>query len=320
MFWYYTHTRIGGTMSQMTDLTDERSEAVTSGPLEIPPIARKLHVSRIASAAVVLLVTATFAFSLARNERLAWPTVSEYMFNDRVLNGLMLTLELTAISMVAALVLAIILANMRLSANPVLRTVAWLYVWFFRGIPLLVLLILMFNFSLLYPVLSIGVPGFEPLLSARSQHLISPFWAAVLAFVLHQSAYSSEVIRSSILAVPKGQLEAAASLGMTQGRTLRRIVLPQSMRIAIPPIANDTIILLKSTSLVAFIAVSDLLFTVQQIYARNFQIIPLLLVATLWYIFIVSVMSLCQWRLERRFGRGVTRLSAGPRNNGKQPA
>lgn len=308
-------------MSQMTDLTDEQGETVPPGPQDIPPIARKLHVSRIASAVVVLIVTAAVVVSLARNERLAWPTVWEYMFNERVLDGLVLTLKLTAISMVAALVLATVLANMRLSANPVLRTVAWVYVWFFRGIPLLVLLILMFNFSLLYPVLGLGVPGFEPLLSARSQDLISPFWAAVLAFVLHQSAYTSEVIRSAILAVPKGQLEAAASLGMTHGRTLRRIVLPQSMRIAIPPIANDTIILLKSTSLVAFIAVSDLLFTVQQIYARNFQIIPLLLVATLWYIFIVSVMSLGQWRLERRFGRGVTRLSAGgPRNPGKQAA
>ncbi|QQQ64386.1 amino acid ABC transporter permease [Paenarthrobacter ureafaciens] len=305
-------------MSYVVDVTQE--ESVPEKPeREIPPIARRIHFWRLLGAGVTLLVAGTVVLSLSRNEALNWPVIQEFMFQESVLAGLRLTIELTVISMVGALVLATIIANMRLSPNVVLRSISWAFVWFFRGIPLLVLLVLMFNFSLLYPEISIGLPGQVPIWSVPSGDLLSPFWAAVIAFVLHQSAYTSEVIRTSIRAVPTGQIEAAESLGMTHFRTLQRIVLPQALRIAIPPIANDAINLLKATSLVAFIAVSDLLYSVQQIYASNYQVVPLLVVAALWYLIIVSIMSVGQWALERRFGRGTARLgttvkSAGGKN------
>lgn len=295
-------------MSQVVGMTQEESVPRTPGVQEIPPLARRIHVWRIVGAAVALVVVGSIVLSLGTNKALNWPVIGQYMFQDRVLAGLRLTVELTIVSMVGALIVATIIANMRLSPNVVLRSISWAFVWFFRGIPLLVLLVLMFNVSLLYPEVSLGLPGQVPLWSVSSQDLLSPFWAAFVAFVLHQAAYTSEVIRTSIRAVPKGQIEAAESLGMTHARTLQRIVLPQALRIAIPPIANDAINLLKATSLVAFIAVSDLLYSVQQIYASNYQIVPLLVVAALWYLIIVSIMSVGQWALERRFGRGTARL------------
>lgn len=294
-------------MSYVVGVTQEESVPKKS-EMEIPPIARRIHIWRLLGASVTLLVAGAIVLSLSGNEALNWPVIQQFMFQERVVAGLRLTLELTVISMVGALVLATIIANMRLSPNVVLRSISWAFVWFFRGIPLLVLLVLMFNFALLYPEISVGLPGQVPFWSVSSGDLLSPFWAAVIAFVLHQSAYTSEVIRTSIRAVPKGQIEAAESLGMTHFRTLRRIVLPQALRIAIPPIANDAINLLKATSLVAFIAVSDLLYSVQQIYASNYQIVPLLVVAALWYLIIVSIMSVGQWALERRYGRGTARL------------
>ncbi|WP_338889161.1 amino acid ABC transporter permease [Rhodococcus sovatensis] len=270
---------------------------------EIAPIARRWHVGRIVGAAIAAIIVALLAQSFFTNEAVNWPMVRQYFFSESILDGLEMTLLLTAVSMAIALILATLIANMRLSENPVLRAVSSAYVWLFRGIPLLVLLILMFNFALLYPTISLSLPGVGTLWSASSQDLISPFWAAIIAFSVHQSSYTSEVIRSSILAVSTGQVEAAEALGMSKLRTFRRIVLPQALRIAVPPIANDTINLLKGTALVAFISVADLLYSVQQIYTRNFQVVPLLIVATIWYVLIVSVMSVGQTALERRLGR-----------------
>lgn len=295
-------------MSQVIDVIPDGSDEGVSPNREIPPIARRIRYGQVVSAAVVIVLATAAILSLVRNEELKWSVIGHYLFQARVLDGLKLTLELTAISMGAALVLAVIIANMRLSSNRVLRSVSWVFVWFFRGVPLLVLLVLMYNFSLLYPKLALGFPGLGSIWSAPTHELMSPFWAAVVAFVLNQSVFTSETIRASIQAIPAGQTEAAHSLGMTGWRTFRRIVLPQAMRIAIPPVANDAINLLKATALVAFIAVSDLLYSVQQIYASNYQIIPLLIVATIWYVVIVSIMSVGQWALERRFGRGVSRL------------
>jgi polar amino acid transport system permease protein len=269
-------------------------------------IAKPRHLGRNCLGGLLLIAAILVGKSLALNEAIDWPTVADYLLSHRVLDGLWMTMKLTVVSMIIAVILAVIIAQMRLSTNPVISSVSWLYVWFFRGIPLLVLLIIMFNFGLLYPELSLEVPGLGTFAETRTQDLITPFSAAVLAFALQQAAYTSEVIRASLLAVPIGQREAAESLGMTNLRTLRRIVLPQALRIAIPPIANDTINLLKATSLVAFISVYDLLFTVQQIYAQNYKVVPLLVVATIWYLFVVSVMAVGQWGLERRYGRGIT--------------
>jgi polar amino acid transport system permease protein len=236
---------------------------------------------------------------LARNSALQWSVVGQYLFSNQVLEGLMRTLLITVVAIAIAIVLGAILANMRLSKNRVLRAVNAIYVWFFRSIPLLVLLILAYNFSLLYSNLSIGIPFGPAFVTFMTRDITAAMTAAFVTFGLQQAAYTSEVIRAAILSVPKGQTEAAEALGMSHWRIMLRIVLPQASRVAVPPIANETINLCKSTSLVAFISVPDLLYSVQEIYSRTFQVVPLLVVATIWYTVIVSILSLGQWWLEK---------------------
>lgn len=257
-----------------------------------------------------ILVLALFwvVQSLAFNQALSWHTVWEYLLNYSVIDGLGRTLLITAASITVAIVVGGALATMRLSESKVLQGLAWAYVWFFRSIPLLVLLVLAFNLSLLFPDISIGFPfGGPTLFSKPTQELINPLAAAIVTFSLQQAAYTSEVLRASMIAVPIGQREAASSLGMTHSRTLMRIVFPQAFRIALPPIANDTINLLKSTSLVAFIAVPDLMYSVQQIYSANFKVLPLLLVATIWYTVVVSILSVAQYLVERVLRKSPSR-------------
>ncbi|MEW1864180.1 amino acid ABC transporter permease [Streptomyces sp. NBC_00669] len=272
------------------------------------------HYARKVAAVVVVLVCAFWLQGLARNKNLAWGTVGDYFFDHSILEGLERTVIITVASIAIAVVLGAVLANMRLSANSVLRGAAGVYVWFFRSMPLLVLLILVYNFSLIYPALGLGVPFGPQFFDVDTKNLVQPVTAAIVAFGLQQAAYTSEVLRAAILAVPNGQREAATALGMSNIRTLRRIVFPQALRTAVPPIANESINLLKSTSLVAFISVPDLLYSVQQIYNSNFQVIPLLIVASLWYMIIVSVMSVGQTLLERTLrntrGRSANRPKA----------
>lgn len=237
---------------------------------------------------------------LARNKAVGWKIVGHYLFARPVLEGLGRTMLITVAAIAIAIVLGVVLANMRLSSNRVLNGVNAVYVWFFRSVPLLVLLILAYNFSLLYESLSVGIPFGPQLLHFSIKNATSGMTAAIATFGLQQAAYTSEVIRSAISAIPKGQTEAAQALGMTRLRLLWRVVLPQAARVALPPIGNETINLCKSTSLVAFISVPDLLYSVQEIYAQNFDVVPLLVVATIWYIAIVSLLSLGQWRLETR--------------------
>ncbi|HEX3962556.1 MAG TPA: amino acid ABC transporter permease [Trebonia sp.] len=265
---------------------------------------RNPHHLRKVAAVVVVLILAFWIQGLARNKALDWSTVGQYLFNTAVLQGLQRTIIITVISIVIAIVLGAVLANMRLSKNPVLRGTSWLYIWFFRSIPLLVLLIIAYNFSLLYPRLGLGVPFGGELFSINVQQSVSPLTASIVAFGLQQAAYTSEVVRASILSVPAGQQEAATALGMTKTRTMLRIVFPQALRVAVPPVANESINLLKSTSLVAFISVPDLLYSVQQIYSSTFQVMPLLVVASLWYMLIVSLMTALQYFIERRLRNG----------------
>jgi polar amino acid transport system permease protein len=262
------------------------------------------HVVRNSVAVVTVLFAIFVLQGLARNKALDWGTIWHYMFATTVLQGIQRTLEITVLSMGLAIILAVVLANMRLSPNKVFRGISGAYVWFFRSIPLLVLLILSFNFSVLYSELSVGVPFGPAWWKFSTVTAIDAFWAAVFAFGFQQAAYTSEVIRAALLAVPSGQREAASALGMTRARTLRSIVLPQAMRLAVPPISNDTINLLKATALVAFISVPDLLYSVQQIYNLNYEVVPLLMVATIWYMFFVTVLSIGQHFLEKKLLRG----------------
>jgi len=268
------------------------------------PIGRRVHPGRAVVATIALLIVAFVLQGLIRNGNLQWRVVGSYFFTQSVLDGIRTTITLTVLSMVIALVVAVVLANMRLAHNAVLRGIAGVYVWFFRSVPLLVLLILGFNFSVIYPRLGLGIPFGHQLFSVSLAHLLTAYWTAVLAFGLQQAAYTSETIRASILAIPAGQREAAQALGMTPARSFIRIIFPQAMKIAIPPIGNDTINLLKGTSLVAFIAVPDLLYSVQTIYNRTYQVVPLLMVACLWYMIFVSILSLGQYYLEKKLHRG----------------
>ena len=266
----------------------------------------KRHVVSQVAGAVAALALLFVVQGLARNSAIQWSVVGQYLFSSDVLTGLLRTLLITAVAIAIAVVLGVVLANMRLSNNRVLRAVNAIYVWFFRSIPLLVLLILAYNFSLLYSHLSLGLPFGPSFYTFMTSDLTTAMTAAFVTFGLQQAAYTSEVIRAAILSVPTGQTEAAEALGMTHTRILARVVLPQAARVAIPPIANETINLCKATSLVAFISVPDLLYSVQEIYSRTFQVVPLLVVATIWYTVIVSILTFVQWRLERAL-RGSVR-------------
>ncbi|MDB5611060.1 MAG: putative transport system, permease protein [Bradyrhizobium sp.] len=258
-------------------------------------------------AAIVVLLLCALGFGAITNPAFGWPTFAEYFFSKPILDGVVMTLILTAISMVVAVLLGTILAIMRMSSNPVLQASSVAYSWFFRGIPVLVQLIFWFNLALLFPRIALGVPGNAPWFSIQTNSIISPFVAAILGLGLSMAAYMAEVVRGGILSVGSGQIEAARSLGMTRGQGLRRVILPQAMRVVLPPMGNELIGLLKWTSLASVIAVSELMQQSSLIYSRNFQVIPLLLVAAFWYLLITTVFSFGQRFLENHFGKGDKR-------------
>lgn len=251
-------------------------------------------------AVVLVLLTALFVHNLVTNPNLQWGVVAAYVFDRDILSGLATTLLLTALSMLLGLTLGTVLAVMRLSGSKLFQWVSWCWIWFFRGVPPLVQLIFWYNLALLLPTLSIGIPFGPKLVTWDTNQLISPLGAAILGLAFTESAYAAEMIRAGIQAVSRGQTEACATLGMTRWQTLRRIVLPQALRIVIPPIGNDTISMLKFTSLVSVLAIPDLLFSAQMIYARTYQTIPLLVVATLWYLILTTVLTLIENAIERR--------------------
>ncbi|HET6235647.1 MAG TPA: amino acid ABC transporter permease [Acetobacteraceae bacterium] len=250
---------------------------------------------------VVLLIVCLVAYSVATNPAFEWPVVAEYMLNAEVLTGLQRTLELTLAAMVMGLVLGTVLALFRLSNNRLLSTLSWAYIWFFRSVPVLVQLIFWYNFGALYSMISLHVPFGPTLFAVSTNTLITPLFAALAGLGLSQSAYTAEVIRAGVVSVPTGQTRAALALGMRRLMIYRRIILPQAMRVIIPPVGNEVISMVKNTSLVSVIALAELLYTTQLIYARTYQTIPLLIVASLWYLIIVSVLSVGQYFLERKF-------------------
>jgi polar amino acid transport system permease protein len=246
--------------------------------------------------------------SIATNPHFQWGVVGDFLFDHRILRGVRVTIELTVISMAIGIVIGVTLAVMRLSPNPLVSGSSWLYIWFFRGTPVLVQLLFWQFVSALYPKLSIGIPFGGPVFaSGDANHLIKPFTAAILGLGLNEGAYMAEIVRAGILSVDEGQHEAAQSLGMSRLQTMRRIVLPQAMRVIIPPTGNETISMLKLTSLVSVIAYTELLYSVQLIYSQSFRQIPLLIVASLWYLIVTTVLSIGQYYIERYYGRGSAR-------------
>ncbi|MHB1954720.1 MAG: amino acid ABC transporter permease [Sulfobacillus sp.] len=241
--------------------------------------------------------------ALVTNPVFDWSVVLHYLTAHLILLGLLRTLELTALSMVIGVCLGIVLATLQLSRNRILSRLAWLYVWFFRGTPLLVQIIFWYNLASLYSRISIGIPYGPSFFSGQSNSILTPLVAGLLALGLNEAAYMAEIIRGGIIGVDKGQMEAANSIGMTRVRALRRIVLPQAMRLIIPPTGNETISMLKTTSLVSTISIAELLYSVQIVYSRTYQTIPLLIVASIWYLGCTTILSIGQYFLERRFGR-----------------
>jgi polar amino acid transport system permease protein len=253
------------------------------------------------ASAVVLLIVVLAGHSVATNPAFEWPVVAQYMFDAEILAGLQRTLELTLAAMIIGLVLGTLLALFRLSQNKLLSGLSWTYIWFFRSVPVLVQLIFWYNFGALYSSISLGVPFGYVLFSVSTNTLITPLFAALAGLGLSQSAYTAEVIRAGIASVPPGQTRAALALGMRRLMIFRRIILPQAMRVIIPPVGNEVISMVKNTSLVSVIAMAELLYTAQLIYSRTYETIPLLIVASLWYLIIVSVLSVGQYFLEHRF-------------------
>ncbi|MET3920846.1 amino acid ABC transporter permease [Arthrobacter sp. UYEF20] len=255
-------------------------------------------VAAVAVSAVVVLVLV----SAVTNPRFGWDKVALYFRDTTIVNGIGITLTLTVVCMVVGVALGVLLAVMQLSANPVVKASARVYVTFFRGTPVLVQLLFWFNLSALYPEITFGIPG----VSLDANQLITPLAAAILGLGLNEAAYMSEIVRAGIQSIDLGQSEAAGALGMSRLQTLFRVILPQAMRVIIPPTGNEFIGMLKMTSLVSVIAVPELLYSAQIIYSKNLQVVPLLLVASLWYIIVTTVFSVGQGYLERRFSRGTS--------------
>lgn len=257
------------------------------------------------------LVALGIGSSFVTNPNYRWDIVAGYLLDPRILSGLGTTLALTAIGMVVAAVLGLVLAIMRLSDSRLIRGTAGAYIWFFRGTPVLVQLILWYNLAILVPAIEIGLPfGGPTLWSAQTNDIITPWTAAILGLALNEAAYLSEIIRSGIISVDRGQSEASHALGMRRVDTFRRIVLPQALRVIVPPASNEAIGLLKYSSVVSVIALPELLYSGQLIYARTYETIPVLIAVCIWYLVVVTALTFVEHRLERRLGAGFRPTSA----------
>ncbi|MEZ3499881.1 amino acid ABC transporter permease [Pantoea sp. KPR_PJ] len=257
---------------------------------------------------VVLVIASNFLWIVATNPNFEWQVVLQWFTEASVLQGLKVTLGLTLVSMVLGTLLGLLLAVWRLSENRLLSSIASLYIWFFRGTPLLVQLIFWYNLSTLFPTLSLTLP-WTSLTGAswNTNDLITPLTAAIAGLALNEAAYMAEIIRAGLLSVDNGQVETTQAFGMSRSRALRRIIIPQAMRAIIPPSGNQLISMIKATSLVSVIAMGDLLYSVQAVYNRTFEIVPMLMVAVIWYLLITSVLNVGQSAIERYYARGSRR-------------
>jgi len=269
------------------------------------------HPGQWVSAAVVLVLFAMLVHTVITNARFQWRVVAEYFFYGSIMRGLVLTLWMTVAVMACGFLLGIGLAAMRLSSNPVLRTLSFVYVWLVRSVPPLVQLLFWYEIASLYPQLSLGIPFGHEFVTVGTAHLFTGVLAAFAGLTVDTAAFSAEIVRGGILSVERGQSEAAEAIGLGRRRIFWRIVLPQAMPAIVPATGNLLIGLLKATSIVSVIAVADLLYSVQLIYQQNFLIMPLLMVATLWYIILTTVLSIGQYFIERYYARG-RRRDLGP--------
>ncbi|GAA4521055.1 amino acid ABC transporter permease [Brachybacterium paraconglomeratum] len=266
------------------------------------------HPGRVVLAVGVGLLVAVVLYSFVTNPRWEWGVVAQWFFAESIIRGLLETLKLTVMAGAVGFGLGLALALMRLSKSGLISSVSWTFSWIFRSTPLLVQLLLWYNLGYLYERITLGIPLTEiTLFDARTSDLMTPMLAAVLGLGLHQAAYAAELIRGGILSVDQGQLEAASALGIPARDRSLRIVLPQAMRAILPTAFNEIIGLVKGTSIVYVLAHAELFFTIQLIYGRTQQVLPMLLVATLWYVVITSALSVGQYYIERHYSKGAVR-------------
>ncbi len=265
---------------------------------QLPEVVPKRHIARIVSAVAVVMFLGFLVYIVGRSENVQWSVIIPFMFTEAILAGLITTIRLTIVAMLFGIALGTILAVMRMSSNPVLQAVSSAYVWFFRGTPLLVQIFFWFNIALFVPTIQIGS------WTIQMNTVVTVEIAALLALILHEAANMAEIVRGGILSVDAGQSEAATALGMRRGRAVRRIILPQAVRVIIPATGNQAIGMLKATAMVSVIGAHDLLTQAQNIYARNFLVVELLMCATIWYLVLTTLATLGQQRLERHFGQG----------------
>ncbi len=288
-------------------MSELRGSGAAVGDVERFDVARArapFPLKRVILWAVVLAVALDFGIIVANNPNFGWPVVAAYFFDSTVMEGLYITLSLTVVAMIIGVALGLILAIARMSQDRLASSLSNLFIWFFRGTPLLVQLIFWYNLSTLFPKISLAIPFGPTLVSWNTNDLITPLTAAIVGLALNEAAYMAEIIRGGLLSVDKGQGETAAAFGMTRARALRRIIIPQAMRSIVPPTGNQLISMIKATSLVSVIAMADLLYSVQSIYNRTFEVIPMLLVAVVWYLLITSVLNVGQSAIERHYNRG----------------
>jgi polar amino acid transport system permease protein len=268
-----------------------------------PPVPLR-HPGRWVACGVVALLLLWFGQIVVTNPNFQWAVVGKYLFGTDMLKGVLVTIELTATAMTIGIVLGIVVALMRLSSNGLLSGAAMIYITFFRGTPALVQLIFWFNLSALFPTITIGIPYFGPdFMTVNANALITPFIAANLGLGLCEGAYMAEIVRSGILSVDAGQQEAAIAVGMTRAQAMRNVILPQALRVIIPPTGNQVIGMLKYTSLASVISVTELLASAELVYTRTFETIPLLIVASLWYVLLTTILTAVQRFIEWRVGR-----------------
>ncbi|WP_125775566.1 amino acid ABC transporter permease [Antribacter gilvus] len=281
-------------------------------PLRARPVPRP---GRWVSAVILLVLAAMAVNGLVTNDNFRWDVVWLYLRDVVVVRGVMWTLVLTFGSMALAVVLAVTLAVMRRSDNPIMRWVSWFYIWFFRGTPIYTQLVFWGLLAVLYPRLSLGIPFGPEFFVFSTQDVVTAFWAALLGLALNEAAYLAEIVRAGLGSVDPGQAEAAKALGMKDPVILRRVVLPQAMRVIVPPTGNETISMLKTTSLVLAVPFTlDLTYATDAIGNRTFLPIPLLVVAAFWYLLITSLLMVGQHYVERYYGRGFgTATVRGPR-------
>jgi polar amino acid transport system permease protein len=265
------------------------------------------HYGRFVSAAIVLVLLGLIVKAFAEAD-LRWGSVGDFFFDDQIMEGVKNTLLVSVLSMLMGLVLGVVLAVMRMSKNPVTNSVAWGYIWFFRGTPVYVQLLLWFNLALIFPVLNLG-----PIYKDEMTDVMTPFMAALLGLGLNEAAYMAEICRAGIQSVDEGQTEASQALGMTNGQNMRRIVLPQAMRVIVPPTGNEFINLLKTSALCAVVQYEEVLRKSQNIGNNSSAVVEMLFVATLWFLVITTIFSIGQFYLERYYARGSSRqLPATP--------